>query len=580
MTTPQHLLRRGAALVLIGGLVAAPLTACTSAPPSPGEAIGSSGTPGSSGSTAPATGSAPTPTATTPTPTPAPVTGLPSPEELAQARAEVAELDLPRLVGQLFVVRYPGLSSRGAVDLVRRYHVGGVAVFAANVPSDPDQVRVDLSAMSRAVAKALKADRRAWPAVVAIDQEGGPVQRVAAPLTELPPGMAHGAADDPALSEAVAAGAGRELRSLGVTMVFAPDADVTIPGDPTIAIRSPGADPLRVARVVAAQVRGYVGVGVVPVVKHFPGHGTVTTDSHLGLPVQGASLGTLRTRDWVPFGAAVGAGAPAVMVAHVVVSALDRKRPATLSPALVDRRLRGELGFGGLVVTDALEMAAITEQFGAGEAAVRALEAGDDILLMPADLGSAVSAMLAAVRSGRLDRDRLEESAARIVATLRHSATLAADAAAPSAGAAARPAREVAAAALTQVSGTCGARLVSGAVQVSGGTALDRQRFARAARRVGLSLGSGRSVTLLGGGAYQAGGGAGSGPASGSGDIVVALDTPYGLASSTAKVAKLATFGRTQAAFDALLSVLVGEASAPGSLPVAVGKWPVGRGCG
>jgi beta-N-acetylhexosaminidase len=465
MTASRHRLRRVAALALVA-VLAAP-AGCSSSTPTDGGTRATSGAGRPGDPTSPTLTSPPSPPTTTTAPEPR--TGLPSAGELASARAEVAELTLPQLVGQLFVVRYPGVKARGAVDLVRRYHVGGVVVFASNVPADPDAVGPDLSAMSRAVGKALKADGRTWPAIIAIDQEGGPVQRVAAPLTDLPPGMAHGAADDPARSAAVAAGAGAELRSLGVTMVFAPDADVTIPADPTIAIRSPGADPVRAARVVAAQVRGYVGSGVVPVVKHFPGHGTVTTDSHLGLPVQGASLSTLRSRDWVPFGAAVDAGTPAVMVAHVVVTALDRARPASLSPAVVDRRLRDELGFGGLVVTDALEMAAITQQFGSGEAAVRAIEAGDDILLMPSDIGSAVTAVLAAVRSGRLERDRLVESAARIVATMRHSAAWATGTPEPSSDAARQPARDLAAAALTQVSGTCGGPLVSGSVRVLGG---------------------------------------------------------------------------------------------------------------
>ncbi len=350
------------------------------------------------------------------------------------------------------------------------------------------------------------------------------------------------------------------------------------PSDPTIGARSPGSSPRLVADIAQAQALGFARAGLVPVVKHFPGHGTVSADTHLGAVVQDADLAVLQKRDLVPFRALVDAGVPAVMTAHIVVRAVDPDRPASLSPAVLTGLLREDLGFQGLVVTDALNMAAVTDLAGPGDAAVAAVQAGADVVLMPTDPASATAALLAALDDGRLTRERVEESAARMVATLRHADAV------PAPGPAvigSQPDLAVTAAlaGLTQLSGPCGQRLVGESISVQGGTSTTRGYLETAAAQAGLGVGGGDVVVLLGGADYQAGGAAG-GPGTGAGAVVVATDVPYALAGSTASSALLAAYGSDPATMKALVQVLLGTAPAHGRLPVAVGDYPVGSGCG
>lgn len=546
------------------------LGACSTGSPgsgASGSASAGAASSGAAGSGAPSSG----------TSAPARTGYLPSAEQLAAARADVAKLPTERLAAQLVVVRQPGSSAQTAQAL-REHGYGGVAVFRENLPTDGSAASAATQA-NAAYSQAVEASGRDWPAFISIDQEGGPVTRIDAPLTRFPALMALGAAGSPELATRVGAASGAELRGLGYTVVMAPDADVTSgPKDPTIGVRSAGSDPAAVGRIATALATGYLRSGIMPTLKHFPGHGSVATDSHAGLPRQDASLDTLQRRDLVPFRDGIAAGLPAVMTAHIVLSALDATNPSTLSPAVLGGLLRRDLGFTGVVVTDALEMAAVTQQYGAGAAAVRAVQAGADVLLMPADPALAVRSLTQAVDQGRLTRARLEESAARMVAALR------ADVAAPpkdsAPGSHQQLAAEVAAASIVQLSGRCGARLVGSSVSVTGGDGADRAAFEAAARRAGLGVGSGTRVALLGGQAYRAGDGGASAAAAGSADVAVALDVPYALATATAPAGKLATFARTPATFDALVHILLGQRRAVGRLPVAVGAQSVGSGCG
>lgn len=513
--------------------------------------------------------------------------GLPSSQELSRARQDVRELDTHQLAGQVIVAAYPGADPAAAAGLVRRHHLAGVITLGGNVPEDP-AARVDaLTGLTGAVRQAVADDGRDWPAFLGIDQEGGAITRVGAPLDRWPTAMAFGAADQPQLARQAAEASGEQLAALGYTVVFAPVADVTTgPEDPTIGSRSPGSDPALVARTATAQAGGYGLAGVLPVLKHFPGHGSVPADSHLGTAVQQADLATLRERDLVPFAEGVAAGVPAVMTGHIVLPELD-DRPATVSRPVTTGLLREELGFTGLVVTDALDMAGVSADLAPGEAAVSALLAGADVLLMPPDPAAAVSAIETAVVDGRLPRERLEEAAARTVATLR---THHRDRPDPDVlGSAGDLARRVAAAAVTQLTGECGQPLVGEAARVEGGTATDRAVLAEELRAAGVTagdaVGGGTVVRLVGGPTYQAGSpgqGEQQGGPAGDGAVVVALDVPYPLAEAPkhGATATLATFGRGRASLAALASVLAGEQPAPGRLPVAVGKLPVGHGCG
>lgn len=509
------------------------------------------------------------------------MTGAPTTGDLERARQNVAELSLPRLAGQLVVASYQGSDPQVAADLVSSRHLAGVITLGGNVPPEPADRIGRLSALTAAVTAAVERDQRDWPAFLAIDQEGGPVTRVGAPLTDWPAAMALGAANDPDLATEVARASGLEIRALGYTVLLAPVVDVTTgPQDPTIGVRSPGSDPSRVARMALAQTRGYLQAGLVPVAKHFPGHGSVSSDTHLGMVRQEAGMALLRERDLVPFAALAEQGAPAVMSAHIVVEAVDATAPATMSAPVLTGLLREELGFSGLVVTDALDMQAVTEVSGPSEAAVRAIEAGADVLLMPTDPGAAVDGLVQAVQDGRLSRERLVESAARVVATLRVG-TAPAQPPSEVIGAHDALAERVAAAAVTRLDPACDEAVLTGAVQVLGGRAADRERFRESMSRAGLDEGQQVRVTLVAPGGYSAAGEdprVTQTPVSGT-DVVVTLGEPYPLAGLEPDVVALAAFDDSRAAMDAVVAVLTGAAEASGSLPVAVGDHPVGSGC-
>lgn len=496
---------------------------------------------------------------------------------LRAAAADVSRLSTAALAAQLIVPDLGSIDANAAAT-VRRQGFGGVVVMRSALPSGPSAAPAAKAGNAR-ISAAVTASGRPWPAFIAVDQEGGTVTRLDAPLTQFPGAMALGATRSSELAAKVGRASGAELRGLGFTVVMAPDADVTIgPADPTIGVRSPGSDPALVSRISLGYVSGYRQAGILPVVKHFPGHGSVQGDTHTGLARQRANLASLNKRDLVPFRDAARAGAPAVMTAHVVLDAVDKKRPASLSRAVTTDLLRKRLGYSGLVVTDALNMGAVTQGTGPGEAAVRAVEAGADVLLMPADPAAAVKAIDAAVNRGRLSRARLEDSAARMVATMRATVRAAPKDSAP--GSHGRVAGDVATASITQISGRCGRRLVGRSISIGGGTPADRAGLAAAAKRAGLRVGGagGSTVRLLGGGVYRAGAARGSGASTGTGDVLVALDVPYGLASGSGT--KIAAYGRTPATFAALVAVLLGRETARGSLPTPVGSIPMGAGCG
>jgi beta-N-acetylhexosaminidase len=285
---------------------------------------------------------------------------------------------------------------------------GGVVLFARDIRS-PEQL-AELTASLRAERPNL---------LIAVDEEGGDVTRLeAASGSSFPGNLALGAVDDVELTRRVAAAIGGELAAVGVNFDLAPVADVIVdPANPIVGVRSFGSDPALVSRHVAAFVEGLQGVGVAACAKHFPGHGESLADSHLELPSVETDRETLYARALPPFAAAVEAGVRAVMTAHVRFAALDDE-PATLSAEVIGL-LRSELGFVGLVITDALEMRAISATVGLENGAVGALAAGADALCLGADLAPAEvervgAAIVRAVREGRLTEERLREAAARV----------------------------------------------------------------------------------------------------------------------------------------------------------------------
>lgn len=396
----KGLVRRAAALGLAGCLLAG----CASA-----------------GGTAPSA-------VASPAPSPVPAT-----EPATDAETLLAEMTLREKVGQLFLVRPdaldPSLSQQTIDDadvpgvtevsdnmaaFLAQYPVGGVVLFGKNI-TDETQLR-ELIAQLQQVS--------AVPMLIGVDEEGGTVARLANhPAFDLPRYESAAAVGEqgPQAVYDMSAEIGAYLAGYGINLDFAPVADVnTNPDNPVIGDRAFSSDPQTAADCVAAAVDGFSQAGVLCCLKHFPGHGDTASDSHDGAVYTEKTMEELRACEFLPFEAGIQAGAPLVMVGHIstpnAVEGEDGQLPATFSRTIITDVLRDEQGFTGVVVTDSLAMGAVTETYTPGEAAVLALQAGADLLLMPAGLTQAYNEVLAAVEDGRLSEERIDESVARILA--------------------------------------------------------------------------------------------------------------------------------------------------------------------
>ncbi|MGW4473700.1 glycoside hydrolase family 3 N-terminal domain-containing protein [Nonomuraea sp. NPDC004354] len=333
----------------------------------------------------------------------------------------LARMSLEEKVGQLFMPVLHGTTADSSSDgnqnafgaatparVVAKYHLGGVILFPENIKSVSQVV-----SLTNGLQKASKG----VPLLIGTDQENGLVSRMSALVTDLPGASVVGATRNTGLARKAAAATGAELKALGVNLDFAPVADVNLdPRNPVIGKRAFGDDPARVARMVAASVKGFHDAGVAATAKHFPGHGDTRIDSHTGLPLIKHTKAQWATMDAPPFKAAIGADVDAIMSAHIVMPALDPSGdPATLSKPILTGLLRDRLGFDGVVSTDALNMAGVRKKYDDGEVAVRAVLAGADLLLMPPDFAKAHGAVMAAVKSGRISRQRLDQSVTRLL---------------------------------------------------------------------------------------------------------------------------------------------------------------------
>nr|BFE65857.1 glycoside hydrolase family 3 protein [Dactylosporangium thailandense] len=470
---------------------------------------------------------------------------------------------------------YAGAST--PADIIKKYHLGGIILVSSSA-DDPTAgtnktTNVESPAQVAKLTTGLQQAALSLPArlplLIGTDQEYGQVTRIRDGIVQLPAALAFGAAGDPGLTEAAWKAAGTELAAIGLNVDFAPDADVlgTQPGG-VIGSRSFGSDPAKVAPQVAAAVRGLQAAGVAATVKHFPGHGHTTTDSHSSLPVLSQNLTALETADLPPFTAARDAGVGLVMSGHLDVKAIDPGVPASFSGKVLTDLLRGKLKYDGVVVTDALNMAP-AEQWGPGEAAVRAILAGNDILLMPPSLSAAYKGLLEAVKSGRLPKQRVVESVTRILALKQRLAAVPKqDLGVVDGPDGKNAARAVAAAAITVLRGKCSGALVTGPVRVTAAGADTAKGWLEEALR-----GAGAEVVTQGGAEVRlVGYGRGSADLSSTAAVTVALDTPYVLGS--AKGTLLATYSGSRASMSALADVLLGKAKAPGRTPVPVQGLP------
>jgi beta-N-acetylhexosaminidase len=495
-----------------------------------------------------------------------------------------------------------------AQQLIDRYHLGGVIYFdwAGNL-REPRQV----AALSAGIQRAAMRQGARTPVLIATDQEQGLVARIGPPATQFPGSMALGAARSDRLAGAAARVTGAELRAMGIDQDLAPVADVNVnPRNPVIGVRSFGSDPALVSRLVATQVGAYQAAGVAATAKHFPGHGDTGVDSHTGLPVIHHSLAELERVDLPPFRAAVAGGVGAVMTAHVVVPALDPSgRPATLSRPIVTGLLRQRLGFHGVVITDALDMAGVRQAFGDERVPVEALKAGVDMLLMPPGGGLDLQyrSVLRAVRSGAVSQARLDQAVYRILRLKDRLGLYAHPVPAPGAAA-----REVGASAHLAVAARVADRSVTllrddaellplassrarsvlvtgsgeattatlarllrkrGATVRALGTGADPDgatvaRAAAAARTSALVVVATRNVSASGGAGQRALVRALAG--SGRPVVTVAVGNPYDLAYLRGVRTYLATYGDRRASLEAVVRVLFGEVRPRGRLPVDI----------
>lgn len=336
------------------------------------------------------------------------------------ARQTLARMPLDEKLGQMVMVYYWGRFTsaedpdfRDLLREVRQNHIGGIILQARRTPTGVERSQVyPTAALSNELQRAAKI-----PLLVAADFENGTAMRLA-DGTSLPSAMAVAATGEPRDAFTMGKITAIEARAAGLNWIFAPVSDVNDnPDNPIINTRSFGEDPARVAQFVAEFIRGAQQNGAMATAKHFPGHGDVNTDSHISVPVVPGDLAELNRVELVPFRAAISAGVGAIMSGHLVVPAIepDKNVPATLSPRILTDLLRKKMGFDGIEITDALDMAGVTEIDSPPNVAIRAINAGIDVLLIPPNPDAAIAAMREAVNSGELPLARVNEAVLRIL---------------------------------------------------------------------------------------------------------------------------------------------------------------------
>ncbi|MFI1988277.1 glycoside hydrolase family 3 protein [Actinoplanes sp. NPDC020271] len=520
----------------------------------------------------------------------------PAADPLVRAAETVARLSDEDLAGQVLMpYAYGGSATQvdagsaagnrslAGVDtpaqMIAKYKIGGLILvsFTQNDPTgktnptsnveNPKQVRA-LTDGLQAAAKQLPAGA---PLMIGTDQEYGVVTRITDGVTALPSAFAAGAAGRPELTEAAWHAAGEELAAMGVTVDFAPVADTLgAAGSSVIGSRSFGSDAKANAAQVAAAVRGLQGAGVSAALKHFPGHGHTTGDSHEVLPVIKQTAAQWRAEDLPPFKSGVDAGVGVVMSGHLDLQAIDKGVAATFSHKVMTDVLRGELKFTGVAITDAMNMEP-AKKWAPGEAAVRALNAGNDMLLMPPDIGAARDGILAGLKNGTLKRERLMEAVTRILTLkFRTAATARPDLSVVGAQAHEQAVAALDAAAVTVLRGNCSGPLVNGPVTVTAPSSreLARSTLVKALQAAGVEVraAGGAEIHLVG---Y------GDKPIDLSPDapVTVMMDLP-GLLAYAKSPTLLATYSSSRLSLTALAAVIAGKASAPGRSPIAVAGLP------
>lgn len=323
----------------------------------------------------------------------------------------VSSMSLEEKVGQLIHIGISGKTMRSGIESeIQKYHPGGVILFGINLGT-ANQVKELNNKLQKSSLK-----ETGIPLLISIDQEGGRVVRLTH-ITQFPGAMAMGQTGQPGLARAVGFITASELKDFGFNLVLAPVLDINNnPQNPVINTRSYGSNTSTVTEMGLAYMEGVQMAGSIPVIKHFPGHGDTTVDSHHDLPTISRTLDQLKSKELIPFQEAINKNAPALMTAHILFPALDQKYPATLSSRILQDLLRKELNFNGLIFTDAMEMKAIADRYETGESAILAIEAGVDVLLLTAEGPNTrrmFESLIKAVKDGRISKQRIDESVKR-----------------------------------------------------------------------------------------------------------------------------------------------------------------------
>ncbi|PBB05525.1 beta-N-acetylhexosaminidase [Salimicrobium humidisoli] len=325
---------------------------------------------------------------------------------------KISNMSLDEKIGQMI---FGGVSGTGmneeTKEVIEKYHVGGLILFGNNITSAPQTVDF-LNEMKQVN------ENNPYPLLLGVDEEGGRVSRMPPEVTKLPPGGEIGELEDPELAFKTGEILGAQMNELGFNLDFAPVLDVNSnPDNPVIGDRSFSSDPETVSELGIQVMKGIEEQGVVPVIKHFPGHGDTSVDSHLNLPKVTKSYEELKQMELIPFKQAIEAGADVTMTSHILLPAFDDQYPASMSEAVITDVLRDDLGFEGVVITDDLTMGAITNEYSVEDAAVETVKAGGDLLLMAHDsnlISTVFNELKAAVENGELSEARINESVERI----------------------------------------------------------------------------------------------------------------------------------------------------------------------
>lgn len=323
-------------------------------------------------------------------------------------------INFEKKAGQFFIVGFKGQEvDQHIKKMIQKYHVGGIILFSRNI-KEPSQV----AKLTNDLQKLAKKAGYNQPLLICLDQENGIVRRLVNKVSIQPGAMAIAATHDPLNAKKVYAATARELKQLGINWDLAPDADVNSnPQNPVIGVRSFGDNSEIVKKYVQASIKGLQDNKVLACAKHFPGHGNTSTDSHLQLPLIDETYENLKTRDLIPFIAAIESNIKSIMVAHILFKKVDDQFPASLSSKIMSDILRDKLGFKNIIVTDDLEMKAISEKFGVSKAAVLSLKNGADLMMIAHDYEvqeKSIKRVAHAIKDQVISKEKINQSAERI----------------------------------------------------------------------------------------------------------------------------------------------------------------------